>query len=156
MQVQVYASIYNNNVGSTYDTADKRPGVYFNDPGYARGFLKNGDTTPVSENLSFSNRAWFVDGKSYQYGTQYCKLASTFSNATSGTDYARFHVAHNGRGNITTWDGHVASSSSDGMKDYYQVYIGDGKHKNVALYYYASPDFECAANGGPGSMPYNN
>ena len=156
IQLQVYATIYNNNVGSTLEGADKRPGVYFNDPGYSNGYFKHGDTNPTDRSVSVSNRVWFADGKSYQYGTQYCKLASTTEAASSGTDYARFHTAHNGRGNITTWGGHVASTDADSMRNFYQVHIGSSKHKSCSLYYYASPDFECVANGGPGHMtPYN-
>ena len=44
------------------------------------------------------------------------------------------------------------------MKDYYQIIIGGkalDKHKSVALYYYASPDFGCTEQGGPGHMAYN-
>ena len=157
VQVQVYATVYNNNTGSTNANADKRPGVYFNDPGYAEGYLKTSDANPTDQNVSTSKRAWFVDGKGHMYGTQYLKLASTTETAnTGGKDYARFHTAHNGRGNLTTWDGHVASSTADSMKEYYQVHIGGGKHKSCSLYWYASPEFECEANGGPGSMtPYN-
>jgi len=157
--LQTYASIYNNNTGSTTDTADKRPGVYFGDPGYTKGYFKINDSKPAEENLSVSSRVWFADGKSYQAGTQYCHLysssgASDFSQG--GTTYARFHTAHSGRGNLATIDGHVTSTPAESMKEYYQILISGGKHRSVSLYYYASPDFECVDNGGPGHMtPYN-
>ena len=156
--LQTYASIYNNNTGSTSDTADKRPGVYFSDSGYSKGYFKTGDSKPANENLSVSSRIWFADGKSYQAGTQFSHLysssgASDFSQG--GTTYARFHTAHGGRGNLATIDGHVASTEAESMKDYYQILISGGKHRSVALYFYASPDFECVDNGGPGHMsPY--
>ena len=156
--LQTYASIYNNNVGSTSESADKRPGVYVNDAGYSQGFFKFGDAKPTDENLSVSKRILFADGKSYQAGTQFSHLYST-SGASDfsqgGKTYARFHVAHNGRGNIATIDGHVESSTADEMRNYYQTYISGGKHRSVSLYFYASPEFECADNGGPGHMtPY--
>ena len=153
--LQVYASIYNNNSGSTSDTADKTPGVHFGKPGFSQGYLKTNDSKPADENLSTSKRVWFADGKSYQYGTQFSHLysssgASDFSQG--GKTYARFHVAHNGRGNLATIDGHVTSTDSGSMKEYYQILISGGKYKSVALYYYASPEFECTENGGPGHM----
>ena len=158
--LQVYATVYNNNTGSTGVNADKRPGVYFNDPSYAKGYFKTDDAKPDDENLLVSRRIWFSDGKSYNAGTQYCQLASSSKSgdfSQGGKDYARFHTAHNGRGNIVSWDGHVTASDADGMRNYYQVYItGIAAHKSVSLYYYASPEFECANNGGPGHLtPYN-
>ena len=162
VNLQTYASIYNNNTGSTStETKDTSWGVWTNSPAYSKGYLKTGDSTPADENLAVSKRVLFADGKSYQYGTQFSHLysssgASDFSQG--GKTYARFHVAHNGRGNLATLDGHVASSDSGSMKDYYQIIIGGkalDKHKSVALYYYASPDFECTEKGGPGHMAYN-
>lgn len=159
LNLQTYASIYNNNTGGTGDNADRRPGVAFNDIGYTRGFLKTNDSKPVTESLSPSQRVWFADGKSYSHGTQYShlgasSLASDFSQG--GKDYARFHVAHNGRGNIYSIAGSVESTDADRMKEYYQILINsNGNHRSVALYYYASPDFECTDNGGPGHLtPY--
>ena len=157
--LQVYATVYNNNTGSTGVNADKRPGVYFGDPSYGKGYFKTDDTKAANENLPLTQRVWFTDGKTYNAGTQFCQLASSSKSgdfSQGGKDYARFHTAHNGRGNIVSWDGHVASSDADGMRDYYQVYItGATAHKSVSLYYYASPDFDCANNGGPGHMtPY--
>ncbi|MBP5531156.1 MAG: prepilin-type N-terminal cleavage/methylation domain-containing protein [Lentisphaeria bacterium] len=157
--LQTYATIYNNNTGSTSANADKRPGIHFGDPGYSQGFFKTTDSKPTEENLSTTRRVWFADGKSYQNGTQYCHLyatsgASDFSQG--GTAYSRFHTAHNGRGNVYTIGGSVESSTADDMKKFYQTYISGGTHKSVSLYYYASPDFECANNGGPGHLtPYN-
>ena len=166
VNIQVYSSIYNNNTGS--DQPDPVWGIRFNEPEYANGYFKN-NTTIVDRNVSMSRRVWFADGKSYQHGTQFPNLASTYASgnmaANGGQNYARFHTAHNGRGNICTWDGHVASSDADSMKDFYQPYIFGRRTNNVAsnwahisasLLYYASPDFECVDNGGPGHLtPYN-
>ena len=157
--LQVYATIYNNNTGSTGVNADKQPGICFGEPGYSKGYFKTEDTKPANENLSVSNRVWFADGKTYNAGTQYCQLASSSKSgdfSQGGKDYARFHTAHSGRGNMATIDGHVAQSDADNMRNYYQAYItGITAHKSVSLYYYASPDFECANSGGPGHMsPY--
>ena len=158
VNLQTYAAIYNNNTGSTSLDKDKNWGVWMNSPDYNKAYLKTNDSQTVDDNLSLANRVWFADGKSYQHGTQYSligasSLASDFSQG--GKNYARFHVAHNGRGNMATWDGHVASSDSAGMTQYYQILIGGGKRRSVALYYYASPEFECVDNGGPGHLAYN-
>ena len=166
VNIQVYAAVYNNNTGS--DQPDPVWGIYFNNAEFSNGYFKN-NSTIVDKSVSPSYRVWFADGKSYQHGTQYPYLASTYASgnmaANGGQNYARFHVAHNGRGNIVTQDGHVASTDADGMKDYYQPYIFGRRTNNVAsnwahisaaLMYYASPEFECVDNGGPGHMtPYN-
>ena len=159
--LQTYAAIYNNNTGSDNEGADKRPGVFFNDPGYSQGFFKFGSagTRPDEEYLSTSRRVWFADGKSYQHGTQYSNLYSSSgaNNFTQGgKQHARFHTAHNGRGNVYTIGGSVESTTADNMRNFYTIMIASGLHRSVSLYFYASPDFECADNGGPGhDTPYN-
>ena len=156
--LQVYAAIYNNNTGSTSATKDKNWGIWMNSSDYEKGYLKTNDSKPADENVPLTKRVWFADGKSYNAGTQYSHLASSsvasdFSQG--GKDYARFHVAHNGRGNIVSWSGNVDSFAADDMKNYYQILIGGGSRRCVALYYYASPDFGCTEQGGPGHMAYN-
>ena len=157
---QAYASIYNNNTGSTsWATKDTLWGISFNHASYSRGYLKTNDSKPVDENVPLSRRVWFADGKSYSHGTQFSHLAaSSISSDFSqgGQSYARFHTGHNGRGNLYTWAGSVVSVDADSMKNYYQILIGGfANRRSVALYYYASPDFECTDNGGPGHMtPY--
>ena len=161
VHLQTYAAIYNNNTGSVSEGKDTNWGVCTNSPEYSQGYFRTNDSKPADESVSVSKRILFADGKSYQYGTQYSHLASSsiagdFSQG--GKDYARFHVAHNGRGNLATLDGHVASTDADSMKEYYQILISgkaQGKHRSVSLYYYASPDFECTSSGGPGHLtPY--
>ena len=166
VNIQVYAAIYNNNTGS--DQPDPNWGIKFNEPEYSNGYFKNTSSID-NKSVGMSQRVWFADGKSYQHGTQFPNLASAYASGNmaqnGGQNYARFHTAHNGRGNICTWDGHVASSDADGMKDFYQPYIFGRRTDNVAtnwahiscsLLYYASPDFGCADEGGPGHMtPYN-
>ena len=161
--IQVYAAIYNNNTASTSATGpDPIKGINFNHASYSIGYFSNTGTI-VDRGVSPSKRVWFADGRSYQSGTQYPHLYSYFKASDSsqgGQKFARFCTAHNGRGNMATWDGHVASSDADSMRDFYQPYIfgTSGGHARIsqALYYYSSPDFECVDNGGPGHMtPYN-
>ena len=164
LNMQVYASVYNNNTGSTQP--DPVWGINFGHAEYSNGYFKN-NSTIVDKDVPLSKRVWFADGKSYQHGTQYPHLASTYASGNmaenGGQNYARFHVAHNGRGNIVTWDGHVESTDADSMKNFYQPYIFGRNtnprtwaHISAALMYYSSPDFECADNGGPGHLtPYN-
>ena len=161
VHLQTYAAIYNNNTGSSSEGKDKNWGIWTNMPSYSKGYFKTSDSKPVDENVSVSKRVLFADGKSYQYGTQFSHLYSSSGAgdfSQGGKTYARFHVAHNGRGNLANLDGHVATTDADSMKEYYQVLIGGNdpsKRKSVALYYYASPEFECTENGGPGHLtPY--
>ena len=166
LNMQIYASMYNNNTGS--DQPDPVWGIKMSDAEYATGYFKNTSTID-NRNVSMSQRVWFADGKSYQHGTQYPHLASTYASgnmaANGGQNYARFNTAHNGRGNIYTWAGNVAQSDADGMRNYYQPYIFGRRTGNVAsnwahiscsLLYYTSPDIACVDDGGPGHMtPYN-
>ena len=159
INLQTYAAIYNNNTGSTSDTKDPLWGISFNHAEYGKGYFKANSSTPVEENLPLSKRLWFADGKSYAHGTQFSHFYSSSSASDfsqGGQNYARFHTGHNGRGNIVTWAGSVASTDADGMRNFYQTYIGGGKRKMVSLYYYSSPEIECTDNGGVGHMtPYN-
>ena len=161
INLQTYAAIYNNNTGSSNVNKDPLWGISFNQPGFNRGFFKKNDSTPVDESVPLSKRVWFADGKSYRYGTPQCHLYSTEAvsdESQGGKEYARFHTAHNGRGNIYTWSGSVASTDSDSMKNYYQIIVlgkGLNDHRSLSLYYYSSPDIECESNGGDGHMsPY--
>ena len=154
---QVYGAIYNNNTTSTAANKDTVWGICFSHSGYSDGYFDN-DTTIVDHNVPLSKRAWFVDGRSYQYGTQYQSFYSAYhaGNAANGGEvFARLNVVHNGRANIVTWAGSVASTDADGMKEYYQPYIGGGRRRSVALYYYTSPDIGGTAGGGVGQLtPY--
>ena len=162
--IQVYASVYNNNTGSTSETGpDPIKGINFGHAEYSNGYFNN-TSTIVDRSVPLSQRAWFADGRSYNSGTQYSHLYSHFKASDfsqGGQNYARFCTAHNGRGNVTTWDGHVASTDADSMRNFYQPYIfgrsGSGHaHISQALYYYSSMEFECKDNGGPGHLtPYN-
>ena len=162
LNMQVYASIYNNNTGS--DQPDPCWGIKFSDPEYASGYFKDTNTI-ANKNVPMSQRVWFADGKSYQHGTQYPHIAATYASgnmaANGGQNYARLNTTHGGRANIYTWAGSVASTDADNMKDYYQPYIfgvGGGTrwaHISASLLYYTSPEIECADNGGPGHLtPY--
>ena len=109
-----------------------------------------------------SKRVWFADGRSYNYGTQYCHIYSSYKASDfsqGGTDFARFAPVHNGRGNMACWDGHVASTDADSMRNYYHTYIfGRGTnwaHVSVSLFYYSSDEVTPAKEGGVGHMtPY--
>jgi len=138
--VQIYAAIYNNNTGSTSDAKEPSWGLFFNDTKFGKGYFRDSNVV-ADEVVPPSNRVWFADGKSPKYGTQYGLLYSYYL-ASGATDYySRFNTTHGGRGNIATWDGHVASTDSDSMKEYYQTYIaGKDKHLLQGLFYYVSSD----------------
>ena len=137
--------------GSTSTAKEPSWGIFFNDSKYGNGYFKDSSAI-VDRNVLVSQRVWFCDGKSPKYGTQYGLLYSYYK-ASGSTDYwARFHTAHNGRGNIATWDGHVASTDADSMKDYYQPFIASRtQHYSQALVYYISQDSQT----GEVLTPYN-
>ena len=143
--IQIYASIYNN--GSSYDP---NWGISFNRPGYAVGHYNASSSTPVTNpNVSFSNRAWFADGKSPYSGIQRQCLAS-YKDMYSNTNrnFARFNLAHNGRGNIATWAGNVASVDEGGMVDYYQPETyGGPRYYSAQIRCYTTRDVVGKENG---------
>ena len=162
VNVQTYAAIYNNNTGSTSAQGpDPVKGIRFNDAEYSNGYFNNTNTI-ADRGVTKSKRVWFADGRSYNYGTQYCHIYSSFKASDSsqgGTDFARFAPVHNGRGNMACWDGHVASTDADSMRNYYHTYIfGRGTnwaHVSVSLFYYSSDEVTPAKEGGVGHMtPY--
>ena len=134
--IQIYASIYNN--GSSYDPSW---GISFNRPGYAVGhYTASRTSATTNEDVPFSNRAWFADGKSPYSGIQRQCLASHLGMySDTGRNWSRFNLAHNGRGNIATWAGNVASVDEGGMMDYYlpESYSFSISGTKVAGYYSA-------------------
>ena len=113
--IQIYAAVYNN--GSSYDP---NWGVSFNRQGYATGRYDGKTTEIKNANVPISQRVWFADGKSPISGIQRQCLASALSSySLTSRNFSRFNLAHNGRGNIATWSGNVASVDEGGMIDYY-------------------------------------
>ena len=162
--MQTYAAIYNNNTGSTSETGpDPVWGISFSHAEYNNGYFKN-STTIVDNNVSPSKRVWFTDGRSYQYGTQYCHIAAGYATSNmaqnGGENYARLSMEHNGRANIYTQAGSVVSTDADNMKNYYQPYIfgragSNHAHISAALLWYSGPDVVCKEEGGVGHLsPY--
>ena len=160
--VQIYAAIYNNgHSGGTGAKYDPVWGVDFKDVGYARGFFKtNGKGTPDDPNVALSKRVFFADGRDIQDGVQRGAFYSSYqcgNPANGGATFARINMVHNGRGNIFTWTGNVATIDPDGMRDYYGVATGNDplRHYSLSLYYYSSPDLGCTNDGGAGqATPY--
>jgi prepilin-type N-terminal cleavage/methylation domain-containing protein len=160
--VQIYAAIYNNgHSGSTGAKYDPIWGVNFNDIGYARGFLKtNGTGDPADENVPLSRRVFFSDGRDIKEGVQRGAFYSSYqcANPANGGDaFSRLNMVHNGRGNIFTWAGSVATTDPDNMKNYYGVATANSpvRHFSLAVYYYSSPDLGCKDAGGEGqATPY--
>ena len=143
--IQIYASIYNN--GSSYDP---NWGIAFNRPGYAVGYYNASRSTPITNpNVAFSQRAWFADGKSPYSGIQRQCLAS-YKDMYSNTNrnFSRFNLAHNGRGNIATWAGNVASADEGGMVEYYQPETSGGPtYYSAQIRCYTTRDVQGKENG---------
>ena len=158
LNVQTYAAIYNNNTGA--EKPDPVWGIKFTDAEYSNGYFNN-TSTIADRNVSMSKRVWFSDGRSYDYGTQYSQIYSSFKASDGGKSYARFAPVHNGRGNIACWDGHVATTDADSMKNYYHTFIfyrtgsKNWAHVSVSLFYYSSDEVTPAKEGGEGQRtPY--
>ena len=61
-------------------------------------------------------------------------------------------MLHNGRANLATWAGNIASIAPEETRDYFQGFTtSTGRYSN-ALRYYTSPDIACTDQGGPGQM----
>ena len=160
--VQIYAAIYNNaHSGSSGAKYDPTWGIFFNEQAYNRGFFKtNGTGTPTDESVPLSKRVWFADGRDKKEGVQRSSFYSNYqcgNTANGGDSFSRINMVHNGRANIYTWAGNVATTDAESIKDYYQPMTSNNplRHYSLALYYYASPDIECTNNGGEGQVtPY--
>ena len=158
--IQIYSAIYNNNTSAT--PPDPIWGINFNHDSYANGCFDNANTV-ITHNVGMSQRVWFADGKTLRDGIQCQKIYSSVvsrpgsETGQGGDTYARFNLAHNGRGNIVAWDGHTESSSDDNMRNFYVPHIS-GTPKNrrsLSLYYCTSPDILGTAEGGDGQYsPY--
>ena len=149
--VHTYASIYNN--GSSYSPTW---GVPFNNPGYGDGYYgkRVAGAKPDIENVPFSKRVWFADGKDYKTGAQRALLYTAYGAATDGQggNYNRINMAHNGRANLATWAGNIASIAPSELREYFQGFTATGCRFSNALQYYTSPDIACADDGGVGQM----
>ena len=113
----VYTSIYNNG------GYDKRWGIYVKSPEYSRASIQRTDSTPTKLNfdISPSERILFVDGIA-QNGAWMNRLTGrSFSAASTSLGYSLPYPCHNGRMNIGTIGGSVASTDIEGLKNFYNV-----------------------------------
>ena len=153
--IQIYGSIYNN--GSSYDPAW---GISFNRAGYSNGYYQGSTSSQlITDNVSPSMRVWFADSKSGYNGAQRpCMTSALGSLSTMQTEstrnYVCFNLAHNGRGNIATWAGNVASADETNMMDYYMAATAN---KPLRFYCaqirtYTTNDLEGKGKGDEGAM----
>ena len=143
--IQIYASVYNN--GSTYDPSW---GISFNRQGYATGRYDGSSSSLITnENVPFSQRVWFLDGKSPFSGIQRQCVASYLSiYSNTNRNLSRFNLAHNGRGNIATWAGNVVSADEGGMVDYYlPMTYGGPRYYSAQMRCYTTKDVQGKENG---------
>ena len=159
-EVQTYAAMYNNDSARWEDW-----GIPMNRDSFRLGYYNefNGIRNADDPDVTLSKRVWFADGMELQYGVQTTVLCSsrTCSTITSGsglTDYARFSLNHNGRGNFVDWTGAVQSISGDEITNYYHpTYLnrnGATTHFSYALRYYTEPGLE--GQGGNSQIPVGN
>ena len=146
--IQAYSAIYNN-----YSSADTSWGIFFNDPGFSRGYRSGGapPSEPYDPNVPLTRRVWMADGISSASGVSRILFAS--NNNTALPEHSQFAPVHNGRGNFATWSGNVASESSDGIGSYYMIYINGSGHYLRNIRYYTTPDL--VGTGTP-TMPTGN
>ena len=151
--IQIYGSIYNN--GSSYDPDW---GISFNRPGYSKGYYNNMSSALKNDNVQPAQRVWFADVKSGYNGAQRpCMASGVGSVATvttqGGRNYVCFNLAHNGRGNLATWAGNIASADQDSMIDYYMAATAGGpKFYCAQLRTYTSSEIQPVSKGGVGAI----
>ena len=120
--VQTYAAAYNN-----YSTYSQIWGLPFNDQGFLRGYRNGRDpgasdgNVPDDPNVPLSKRVWFCDAIAGSTGIARTLLASNNTGGEGGNiwQYSQIYMAHNGRANLVTWDGSVASADSGTSNGYY-------------------------------------
>ena len=152
--IQTYGSIYNN--GSTYDP---NWGISFNRAGYSKGYYQGSMSSQLmNDNVTPSQRVWFADSKSGWNGAQRpCMTSALGSLSTMQTEKTRndvcFNLAHNGRGNIATWAGNIASADEGNMMDYYMTATAGGpKYYCAQIRTYTTNDLNGKGKGDDGAM----
>ena len=113
----VYTSIYNNG------SYDKRWGIYVKSPEYSKASIQRGESTPtkLGYDISPSQRILFVDGIGANGAWLNRLTGRSFSAKSTSLGYSLPYPCHNGRMNIGTIGGSVASTDIDGLKDFYNV-----------------------------------
>ena len=124
----VYASIYNN---GPYDL---RWGIKIYSPEYTPRHIQTSSAiTRLEGNTSPCDRIWFVDGVT-PYGAYMNRVVgNTFGGeANTSAAFSLPYVCHNGRINIGTIGGSVASTEPEEIKNFYNVQTKSGnKHYSV-------------------------
>ena len=114
----VYASIYNNG------NYDKRWGIQVKSPEYNAAYIQRTDgVKPVKlgYDISPSERIWFIDGISPSGAWMNRLVGRAFQNPSTSEGYSLPYPCHNGRFNIGTIGGSVASTELEGLKNFYNV-----------------------------------
>ena len=144
LNFQAYASIYNNNTGSTGVGANPfRSLVPFNNPRLYRGGRKENTPANQLETISPSKLVWFSDGISPESGKMMSQLLG-FDNADRSR--ARMYAVHSGRVNVAAAAGNAASADTGTLHgEYYVPIFGGGRSEYGGVYsfnvhLYISPD----------------
>ena len=142
---QSYASVYNNNTGSTGTGANPfRSLVPFSNPKMYRGGKKESDPASTLTTVSPSKLVWFADGISPARGQMHTQLLTW--NVDDNGDRARMDSVHGGRVNLAAAAGNVASAEPGTLhSEYYAPKFGNstdgyGGARCFSVYVYVSPD----------------
>ena len=136
----LYGAIYNNG------SYDGRYGIYLKSHEYIPRKKYNGSVSLLGGDTSPSERVWFMDAIS-PYGAWLGRLAGRSSNKGEeiNVKYSYPYPCHNGRANIATVGGSVASASSDELFGFYNTLttgssIPTAKHHSVRIPAYMTAD----------------
>ena len=113
----VYASIYNNG------GYDKRWGIQVKSPEYNIASIQRTSSTPtkLGFDISPSVRIWFIDGISHSGAWMNRLTGRSFAELSTSEGYSLPYACHNGRMNIGTIGGSVASTDVEGLKEFYNA-----------------------------------
>ena len=156
---QTYGTQYQHNPGDG-DTAAaytaSGQGYNTNTPGWSIGLAKQSTTAPViSNSIGPSSRVLLadnitkVDGEKGGAMSAYLYAFFSDGNNAESIQYGLPYLVHNGRINLMTLDGHVASADEgDYLDNYWFPYFisaskGGGKSIRAAEYYVEGPTFMC-------------
>ena len=113
----VYTAIYNNG------GYDKRWGIYVKSPEYNVSYIQRGSGAPekLGGDVSPSERILFIDGISHSGAWMNRLTGRSFSSASTSEGYSLPYACHNGRVNIATIGGSIASTDIEGLSNFYNV-----------------------------------
>ena len=136
----VYGSIYNN--GSSYD---RYWGHQVNSPEYDPAYRYKSKYIALNRSTSPSNRVWFMDAVNWNGAWTGRLRGKYFTTVSPPTElgFAYPYPCHNGRANLVTIAGSVASCPGEELSRFYNVATNSGPKRystQIGCYFEESDD----------------